>query len=312
VVFDTGSSNLWVPSSTCSLLDLACRLHHRYYSDKSSTYIKNGTHFAIQYGKGSMEGFVSGDDLTWGGMVVKKQLFAQATKEPGLAFVIAKFDGILGMGWYEIAVNGIVPPFYNMVSQKLVENAYFAFWLSKNPKGQNGGELCLGCVDSSKYTGSFTTVPLNHESYWRFALQGVSVGGSSLDACPSGCNAIADSGTSLIAGPKSVFDALNEKLGAVVIPETGEAVFASCDVISSLPTVSFKIAGQEFALTGKDYVLEVTELGKTECLSGFMGMDLPPQIDVKYILGDVFISTYYTKFDMTAKTLSFAKAVHSS
>ncbi|KMZ61569.1 hypothetical protein ZOSMA_515G00020 [Zostera marina] len=98
VVFDTGSSNLWVPSSEC-YFSAACYVHLKYKSSQSSTYKKNGTSAAISYGSGAISGFFSSDNVQVGDLVVKNQDFIEDTNEPGSTFGSAKFDGILGLGF---------------------------------------------------------------------------------------------------------------------------------------------------------------------------------------------------------------------
>lgn len=56
---------------------------------------RNDTTFDIEYGSGSLSGFFSEDSIELGSLAVKHQIFAEATREPGLAFILAKFDGIL-------------------------------------------------------------------------------------------------------------------------------------------------------------------------------------------------------------------------
>ena len=59
------------------------------------------------------------------------QLFAEATEEPSLTFAAGAFDGILGMGFPSIAVNGIPPVFNNMFAQGLVDENLFSFFLNR-------------------------------------------------------------------------------------------------------------------------------------------------------------------------------------
>ncbi|NXX73390.1 CATD protein, partial [Spizella passerina] len=64
-----------------------------------------------------------------GDLNIVDQTFGEATKQPGMTFIAAKFDGILGLAFPKISVEGAEPFFDNVMKQKLVEKNMFSFYL---------------------------------------------------------------------------------------------------------------------------------------------------------------------------------------
>jgi hypothetical protein len=292
VVYDTGSSNLCVPNpDCCSFLTR----HNLYHSSKSSTYVKNGTKFAIQYGSGPVSGFYSKDTVDIGNVKVSGYTFAEVNdvKGLGISYSLSKFDGICGMGWDSISVDGVETPVQALIKSGELAEPVFAFFLGNNV----AGELVIGGVDASHYTGDFTYVPLQSESYWQISLDGLSLGG---DKIGSTKYAIVDSGTSLMAGPTTDVKAIADALQLTSI--LGKEYTVDCN---KKYTLAFNVGGKDDALTQDDMIL--SSEGGT-CLFGMLGIDVPPPRGPLWILGDVFMRKYYVKFDVGQKRLGFATA----
>ena len=170
-----------------------------------------------------------------------------------------------------------------MVARGLVEADMFSFWLNRTagPRPESGGELVLGGYDQAHLAGPITWMPLSRDAYWQFKMDKINVKGSTF--CSGGCQAIADTGTSLLVGPVDEVKRLNLLIGAIPAVK-GEAII-DCKKIPTLPVITFTLNGVDFPLTGSQYVLQVTQAGQTQCISGFLGMDIPPPAGPLWILG---------------------------
>ncbi|KAK3188700.1 hypothetical protein Dsin_028261 [Dipteronia sinensis] len=226
VVFDTGSSNLWVPSSKC-LLSIACFFHSKYRARLSSTYTKIGTHCKIHYGSGSISGFFSQDNVKVGDIIVKDQEFAEITGEGFLTLLFTQFDGILGLGFKEISVGKADPVWYNMEQQGHLSQKLFSFWLNRDPYAKVGGEVVFGGFDWRHFNGDHIYVPVTKKGYWQIEVGDIFIADCSTGLCEAGCAAIVDSGTSVLAGPTKIVAQINHAIGAsgIVSWECKNAVF---------------------------------------------------------------------------------------
>ncbi|XP_017106549.1 cathepsin E-B [Drosophila bipectinata] len=287
VQFDTGSSNLWIPSSQCT--STSCMVHTRYSSYQSSTYKSNGSIFNITYGTGSVSGFMSQDVVSVAGLVIRNQTFGEVTSESGTNFLNASFDGILGLAFPMLAVNLVTPFFQNLISQNVVKQPVFSFYLRNNGTTLNyGGELILGGSDPKLYRGALTYVPVSYPAYWQFYTDSIQMGNTLISM---GDAAIADTGTSLLVAPQAEYTQI-----AKIFSADSEGVFP-CGKINKWPTMWIKISGVSFQITPEYYLIQE---------GYYCALAIQPADQDFWIMGDVFLGRYYTEFDVGNQRLGFA------
>ncbi|CAJ0604208.1 unnamed protein product [Cylicocyclus nassatus] len=339
VVLDTGSANLWVSDDSCyklpdrpehcknSLCDLGpicevfcsdpsccevqnethienpCRNKARFISEKSKTYETAGGSWSIRYGTGDAAGFFGRDTVRFGAqgtdqLVVPGTTFGQAETIADF-FATTYVDGILGLGFTELAKEHVIPPLIRANSLGLLDEPIFTVYYSKNGnvKEVYGGTITYGGLDTMNCEKEITYVPLSSATYWQFKIDGLSA--KDYRTNETTWEAISDTGTSLISGPFMVVVKLAEQFHAQ-LSFSNFLFMLDCNAETE---VTITIAGKDYPITAKNLIVHIDE---NTCVLGLqprIGASLAPQ----WILGGPFLREYCNIHDMANKQIGFSR-----
>ncbi|KAB0377420.1 hypothetical protein FD755_011864 [Muntiacus reevesi] len=220
VIFDTGSSELWVPPLFCP--NSACFTHIRFRHYKSFTYWPTQKTFSITYGPGLMKEVLAYDTVQIGDLVSTDQPFGLSVAECGFAHV--PFDGVLGLNYPNIYFSGGIPIFDNLKNQGAISEP-----------------------------GALNWIPLTQAGDWHINMDRISMKRQVI-ACSGGCEALVDTGTSPILGPTRLVNNIQKLIGAT--PQ-GSDHYVSCFVVNILSSIIFTINGINYPVPAQAYILKV-------------------------------------------------------
>ncbi|QDS76912.1 hypothetical protein FKW77_004224 [Venturia effusa] len=308
---DTGSSDLWANSADsdlCQQYAAECASSGTYSANSSSSYSYVNSEFAIRYADGSYAiGDYGKDTLDLGGTTLTGLQF-------GIGYNSTSSQGILGVGYEsnEASISTTGKTYANvprlLVSQGKIATAAYSLWL--NDLDANTGSILFGGVDSDKYQGTLSTLPIIKESgnYQEFVigLSSLSVASQSVfsnDPIP----VLLDSGSSLTYLPTEYAQAIFQVLGARYDSQSGAAV-VSCNLASSSSTVDFTFSGVTISVPMNELVIiDGYRRGQPVCILGISDAEGSTSV-----LGDTFLRSAYVVYDLANNQISLASTNFNS
>lgn len=307
VVFDTGSGNLVIPSSTCA--DEACKSHRQYDADSSKTSkqiafadmpdqavdeAKGGDRdvVTITFGTGEMSGVFVKDQVCVGRNICALVQFVAATEESDEPFGMVPFDGILGLSLPEMSEGKGFNVVDEMIKQGSLKQNLFSVYFDEHES-----EITFGDYKKELMASELFWVPVSHPGYWQVEVDDLVIKNEKQNLCGDNektCQVAVDTGTSLMAGPTRIINALTERLN----------VKSDCSNFNELEDLGFMIGQDILTLTPTDYVEKVDG----SCSVALMTLDIPPPKGPLFIFGDPFLRKYYTVYDRQNLRVGFALA----
>mmetsp|Transcript_66288 Transcript_66288/g.158580 ORF Transcript_66288/g.158580 Transcript_66288/m.158580 type:complete len:605 (+) Transcript_66288:79-1893(+) len=315
VVFDTGSTNIWVASDLCQAGSCAKKGRRRYNHTASFSYSppKQGIQLTVEFGTGKIRGPQAVDEFHIGPFTIANQTFGMIEAEEGSVFDDVPFEGILGLAFPSMSAHGVRPFFDNIVHQKVLKNNEFAFYFSLDSPTANA--ILWGGVDSAFYTGSIEYFPVVEPFYWSVELISFRIGDEELIG-ETGGNEGAEatygkyqppeksSGEKWKRSPKAILDTgttfytAEDKLFNVIMDKLPTAACSSITE-STHPPITYKLRNargdpREFVIDHSKYM---TISGKDQCSPAFMRINIPSAHGPAMVLGECFFRHWFAVFD---------------
>ncbi|KAI8583377.1 hypothetical protein K450DRAFT_297164 [Umbelopsis ramanniana AG] len=310
VVFDTGSADLWVPSASCTTAN-GC-MGKTFDHTKSPTLVNLTIPFNIQYGSGYDNGSYVTDVVSIGNFTVGDQTLALVysafnTIQPAKSTPYV--DGILGMSWdtgvYGARHNFIYPPFiYGLYSTGQIPTMSFGMHLGNVYSKAYAGTVTFGGYNTTQFTGNLQYLPAQPETYHNItSFVHWTVYGQSFKLQQSNTTHEFEDGSALV-----LLDS-----GDNFLSPDNTSYIVSCDLLNSTEMINVVFPSVEgyAAVTlqtpVKDLIIGYTDGVNYTCELGLAAVGGPP-----YILGDVFLRSWYAYYDFTNKQVGLAQALNSN
>jgi len=295
VVFDTGSTNLWVASVLCRTAPCRPERDKFYDPEKSISHelLQEQTNdLKVVFGSGQLQGPMHVDTYRVGEMEVQKQPFAMIRTMTGEGFAQFPFEGILGLGFKSMSFGGIEPFFDRVIAQKLLAHNEFAFYI--NMDKDKPSAILWGGIDKGLYEGPIRMFPVVQPHYWAVELVDFRFGNMSLMAGEKVekdshlvTKLIFDTGTKFFTAPKAVYSKMLSQIPAAT----------SCEDLASYPALTYVLRGSD----GKTFDLDVPPTayllaGHDACHLAFRAHEVHKEFGPALLVGELFMRNFFVVF----------------